>query len=103
MNGRLVPLTYQFANGDVVEIIVRANQKPSLDWLKIVASNHARGKIKAYFRKANREENIQRGRAGAGRGMPPPGHADGANCSNRKSCWRSPISRIWPPSMICTR
>lgn len=62
VNGRLVPLTYQFANGDVVEIIVRANQKPSLDWLKIAGTNHARNKIKAYFRKANREENIQRGR-----------------------------------------
>ena len=63
VNGRLVPLTYQFSNGDVAEIIVRANQKPSLDWLKIVASNHARSKIKAWLRKANREENIQRGRA----------------------------------------
>jgi len=62
VNGRLVPLTYQFANGDVAEIIVRANQKPSLDWLNIVASSHARNKIKAWFRKQNREENIQRGR-----------------------------------------
>lgn len=62
-NGRLVPLTYQFANGDVVEIIVRAQQKPSLDWLNFVATNHARSKIKQWFRKANRDENIQRGRA----------------------------------------
>jgi guanosine-3',5'-bis(diphosphate) 3'-pyrophosphohydrolase len=62
VNGRLVPLSYQFKNGDVVEIIVRANQKPSLDWLNLVASAQARSKIKAYFRKANREENIQRGR-----------------------------------------
>jgi len=62
VNGRLVPLTYQFQNGDVAEIIVRANQKPSLDWLNIVGSSHARNKIKAWFRKQNREENIQRGR-----------------------------------------
>lgn len=62
VNGRLVPLTYQFSNGDVVEIIVRGNQKPSLDWLKFVATHQARSRIKAYFRKANREENIQRGR-----------------------------------------
>jgi GTP pyrophosphokinase len=62
VNGRLVPLTYQFQNGDVAEIIVRANQKPSLDWLNIVGSNHARNKIKAWLRKQNREENIQRGR-----------------------------------------
>ena len=62
VNGKLVPLTYQFANGDVVEIIVRANQKPSLDWLRLVATHQARNKIKAYFRKMDREENIQRGR-----------------------------------------
>jgi GTP pyrophosphokinase len=62
VNGRLVPLSYQFSTGDVAEIIVRANQRPSLDWLSYVASNHARSKIKQYFRKANREENIQRGR-----------------------------------------
>jgi len=62
VNGRLVPLTYMFQNGDVAEIIVRGNQKPSLDWLNIVGSAHARNKIKAWFRKQNREENIQRGR-----------------------------------------
>jgi GTP pyrophosphokinase len=62
VNGRLVPLTYQFINGDVAEIIVRANQKPSLDWLKFVATHQARNRIKAYFRKAAREENVQRGR-----------------------------------------
>ncbi|HOF88753.1 MAG TPA: bifunctional (p)ppGpp synthetase/guanosine-3',5'-bis(diphosphate) 3'-pyrophosphohydrolase, partial [Armatimonadota bacterium] len=62
VNGRLVPLSYRFSNGDVVEIIVRANQKPSLDWLNLVASAQARSKIKAYFRKANREDNVTRGR-----------------------------------------
>jgi len=61
VNGRLVPLNYKFSNGDVVEIIVRANQKPSLDWLSFAVSHQARSRIKAYFRKANREENIQRG------------------------------------------
>ncbi|MHB9026744.1 MAG: RelA/SpoT family protein [Armatimonadota bacterium] len=63
VNGRLVPLSYKFENGDVAEIIVRANQQPSLDWLTFVASAHARGKIKAFFRKRDREENIQRGHA----------------------------------------
>ncbi len=62
VNGRLVPLNYQFTNGDVVEIIVRANQKPSLDWLNFTVSHQARTKIKAYFRKADREENILRGK-----------------------------------------
>jgi GTP pyrophosphokinase len=62
VNGRLVPLNYQFTNGDVVEIIVRANQKPSLDWLNFTVSHQARSKIKAHFRKADREENILRGK-----------------------------------------
>ena len=62
VNGRLVPLTYQFATGDVAEIIVRANQKPSLDWLTYVGSSHARNKIKAWFRKQNHDTNVQRGR-----------------------------------------
>ncbi len=62
VNGRLVPLNHQFTNGDVAEIIVRANQKPRLDWLNFVQTNQARSRIKQYFRKADREENIQRGR-----------------------------------------
>ncbi len=62
VNGKLVPLPYQFSNGDVVEIISRTAQKPSLDWLNFVATNHARNKIKQFFRKANREDNIQHGR-----------------------------------------
>jgi GTP pyrophosphokinase len=62
VNGRLVPLDHQFQNGDVAEIIVKANQRPSLDWLRFVATSAARNRIKQYFRKANREENIVRGR-----------------------------------------
>lgn len=62
VNGILVPLSYTFVNGDVAEIIVSARQKPSLDWLKLVASHQARSKIKAYFRKIGRDENIRLGR-----------------------------------------
>ena len=61
VNGKIVPLNYKFKNGDVAEIIVRASQKPSLDWLKYVVTNTAKSKIKQYFRKANKEVNAKRG------------------------------------------
>ena len=61
VNGKIVPLNYKFKNGDVAEIIVRATQKPSLDWLKYVVTNTAKSKIKQYFRRANKEANAKRG------------------------------------------
>lgn len=62
VNGRIVPLSYQFKNGDIVEIISRANVSPSLDWLNFVKTSHARSKIKAYFRKIRMAESIVKGR-----------------------------------------
>ncbi|MBN1459640.1 MAG: bifunctional (p)ppGpp synthetase/guanosine-3',5'-bis(diphosphate) 3'-pyrophosphohydrolase [Armatimonadetes bacterium] len=65
VNGRMVPLNYVFRNGDVAEIMTsnRPDAKPSLDWLSFVASSPARSKIKAWYRRAQREESISRGRA----------------------------------------
>jgi len=64
VNGRIVPLSYVFRNGDVAEIITSSRQeaKPSLDWLSFVASSPARSKIKAWYRRAQRDESIVRGR-----------------------------------------
>jgi len=64
VNGRMVPLNYVFRNGDVAEIITssRPDAKPSLDWLSFVASSPARSKIKSWYRRAQREESIERGR-----------------------------------------
>ncbi len=62
VNGVMVPLSTKLQNGDVVELITRSNAQPSLDWLEFVKSQHARSKIRAYFRKRNRAENAQRGR-----------------------------------------
>ncbi len=62
VNGRIVPLNTPLRNGDIVEIIRRTGASPSLDWLSFVKSSHARSKIKAYFRKLRREENIALGR-----------------------------------------
>ena len=62
VNGKIVPLEYKLHTGDYVEIITnRSNNGPSQDWLNIVASSDTRQKIRAWFKKENREENIQRG------------------------------------------
>lgn len=62
VNGRLVPLEYKLKNGDIVSIITnQANNGPSRDWLNIVASSETRNKIRSWFKKARREENIARG------------------------------------------
>ncbi len=67
INGRLVALDYQLRNGDVVEILTsKKNKGPSRDWLSptlgYVKTNNARSKIKAYFKRQERVDNIERGR-----------------------------------------
>lgn len=63
VNGRLVPLDYQLQNGDIVNIInSKASRGPSRDWLNFVKTSNARSHIKRYFRRLQRDENIQAGR-----------------------------------------
>jgi GTP pyrophosphokinase len=67
VNGRLVPLNYQLKNGDMVEIMSAKGEKgPSQDWLSshlgYIKTSHAREKIRQWFRKQERVENIERGR-----------------------------------------
>ncbi len=63
INKKIVPLSTKLVNGDIVEIITsNASKGPSLDWLKFVRSASARSKIRAFFKKERRDENIQRGK-----------------------------------------
>ena len=60
VNGKMVPLEYKLQNGDYVEITTnRSNHGPSRDWLNIVASSDTRAKIRSWFKRENRAENIE--------------------------------------------
>ena len=64
VNGRIVTFETPLKNGDIVEIITSKNAHgPSRDWMKICKSNEARNKIRQWFKKERREENIATGRA----------------------------------------
>ena len=64
VNGRIVPLDYQLQNGEIVEILTANNAHgPSRDWLKIAQSSEARSKIRQWFKREKRDENIVNGRA----------------------------------------
>ena len=62
-NNRIVPIDYQVQNGDIIEILTqKEGTGPKRDWLKIVKTNSARTKIRQWFKKEKREENIIVGR-----------------------------------------
>jgi GTP pyrophosphokinase len=63
VNNRLVPLDYRLKNGDIVEIVTtKAEHGPSRDWLNIVRTSHAREKIRQWFKRKDRDENVIHGR-----------------------------------------
>ncbi|NLZ70967.1 MAG: bifunctional (p)ppGpp synthetase/guanosine-3',5'-bis(diphosphate) 3'-pyrophosphohydrolase [Clostridiaceae bacterium] len=63
VNGRMVPLNYKLHSGDIVEVLTSDKvQGPSRDWLNIVQTNSAKSKIRNWFKKSMRDENMTRGK-----------------------------------------
>ncbi|WP_255467160.1 RelA/SpoT family protein [Raoultibacter phocaeensis] len=62
VNGAIVPLTYELQLGDRVEILTQKSASPSRDWLNLVKTPSARSKIRSYFSKVSRSDDLQAGR-----------------------------------------
>ena len=65
VDGRIVPITHEVKTGELIEIITsnQVGHGPSRDWLNIVKTNQAKTKIRSWFKKEKRPENIQNGKA----------------------------------------
>ncbi|NER80988.1 MAG: bifunctional (p)ppGpp synthetase/guanosine-3',5'-bis(diphosphate) 3'-pyrophosphohydrolase, partial [Leptolyngbya sp. SIO1D8] len=62
INGRIVTLDTELQNGDIVEIITQKNSHPSLDWLNYAVTSGARNRIRQWYKRSHRDENMARGR-----------------------------------------
>jgi len=62
VNGKIVPLKYEFRSGDTVEIMTSPGQKPSKDWLKFVKTSRAKTKIRQWFKAEEMEKSINLGK-----------------------------------------
>ncbi len=62
INGMMKPLSYQLSTGDVVEMIVRSNSTPSLNWLEFARTSNAKGRIRNFFRRQNKQASYSLGK-----------------------------------------
>ena len=94
VNNRMVPIDHIVSTGEIIEVILgSADKGPSRDWLKIVRTSEAKSKIRNWFKKMRREENIQQGRDALARELrrlhrqllppPAPEQRRGAVCGHR--------------------
>lgn len=62
VNGRMMTLDTRLKNGDIVEILTQKNSHPSLDWLNFVTTSAAKNRIRQWYKRSRRDENVARGR-----------------------------------------
>jgi len=64
VNGKMVTIDHHLNNGDIVEIVTSANSSgPSIDWLKICKTSQARNKIRNWLRKADKDDDVNKGKS----------------------------------------
>lgn len=63
VNGKIVPLNVTLNNGDQIEVMLSKVKQPSLDWINFVTTSHAKNRIRQWFKKEKREENIIKGKS----------------------------------------
>lgn len=69
VDGRIVPLDSRLENGSIVEIITQKNSHPSLDWLNFVMTPSARNRIRQWYKRSHRDENVAPRPGDAGEGV----------------------------------
>ncbi len=79
VNGSIVTLDYELEMGDRVEILTNKNSWPSRDWLNVVRTSSARSKIRSYFSKASREDDLVKGKDELGKILRKQGMHVGAS------------------------
>lgn len=83
VNGAIVPLSYELQTGDRVEILTQKSATPSRDWLKMVKTPSARSKLRSYFSKVSRSDDLILGREKLARELKKHGLGLGSTASVR--------------------
>ena len=89
VNGVIKPVSYTFQNGDIASIVTRPQANPSLDWLTLAKTSHAKTKIKHYFRRLKYADNVISGRDMLAEEDRARGTARSRRCATPSGCCRS--------------